>query len=147
MSLGRLQNAIESGSFRDLVGTSSAERSLHSSANDLYELAGLADDRERWTILGVDLLTFSHGREPDWTVRVYALDRKSSEFPAGLEGFDQLRELERERGGYLPVTEILLHDVGLNDVVKCMKVVHIQLLAANFQHLEVVKECDLPSQV
>jgi len=115
-------------SYNDWRGTACAESSMLVGAGDLYELAGLADERERWSILGVEMDAFSHGADPRWTIRVYAADRQE----LGVSSFDDWARVAAEHGG-IPVVDILLHDATLDAVVKCMKLVGIQLRSG---HLE-----------
>ena len=107
-------------------------------SNDLYELAGL--DHERWSILGIDLVAFSHGEPSDWDVRVYALDNQEH----GVGSRDDLLSLEASRGS-LPVVEVLLANVSLEDVVRAMKVVHFfQLLSRDWKTLDIVSRTNHP---
>ena len=109
--------------YPDWTGTSGAEMSMMKEANDLYALAGL--DHAQWSILSVDIIGFSHGSPPDWDVTVTA-------WHCGLPPEERRAEFERVVSeGAIPVTEIRLEGVGMDDVVKCMKVVHIQLRARN----------------
>ena len=89
---------------------------------DLYELAGLAEDRDRWSILGIEMDAYSHGAEPSWTIRVYAADRHE----LGIASFDDWARVADEQGG-IPVVDVLLHDATPDDVIKCMKLFGVQL--------------------
>ncbi|WP_447646749.1 hypothetical protein [Nocardioides zeae] len=124
--------------YPDWRGTVAAEDSLITASNDLYDLAGLKHDD--WTILALEIFTVSHGKEPNWDVRVYACNRSEH----GVDSYEDLRRLE-ESGG-VPVREILLHNVGLEDVVKSMKLVTFQLLRRDFENLVIVEKDDHPSQ-
>lgn len=128
-----------STSYRDWVGTAAAENSIIVGSGDLYELAGL--DHERWSILGIDAWANSHGVDPDWTVHVYAFDKTAAE----VSSHDELIALAAERGS-VPVTDILLHNVGLDDLIRCMKTVHVQFRSPNFLELDVVDRGDHPPQ-
>jgi hypothetical protein len=135
-----MENVEPAGAtFPDWKGTAAAEASFIKDSGDLYELAGL--DHDRWTILGIDMHAFSHGAPPEWTVHVYAFDRHSAE----VTSHETLKELETERGS-IPVKDILLHNVSLEDVVRCMKFVQIQLLSRHFTKLDVVERGDHPAQ-
>lgn len=125
--------------YHDWVGSAAAENSMIEGSGDLYELAGL--NHEDWTILTVDMYAFSHGKDPDWHVDVYAVDRKGN----GIESFEDMKRLEAEQGS-LPVKEIALHGVSLEDIVRCMKVVHFQLTSPNFPALHVIERTDHPTQ-
>jgi hypothetical protein len=125
--------------YEDWVGSAAAEDSAIKGSGDLYELAGL--DHGRWSILSVDIYAFSHGKTPDWHVSVYAVDTEAN----AIGGYADLKRLEAERGS-IPVTHIALHNVSLEDVVRCMKVVHFQLIKPNFQRLDIVGRADFPVQ-
>ncbi|MGW4116645.1 hypothetical protein ACWEFJ_37710 [Actinosynnema sp. NPDC004786] len=124
---------------KDWVGTAAAEDSFIKGSGSLYDLSGL--DSNRWTILGVDAFAHSHGAEPDWTVRVYAVDSQAQE----VKSHDDLTALAASRGS-VPVKEVLVHDVSFDDVIKCMKVVHVQLMSPGFPKLDVVERGDHPVQ-
>lgn len=127
-------------SYDDWLGTACAENSMVTSGGDLYELAGL--DRDRWLILAIDLGASSHGKPPSWTVRVYAADRGA----LGFEGVEDLDTVAKQHGG-VPVVDILLHDVNLDDIIKCMKLIGIQLRNGHFQQsLLVADRADYPEQ-
>jgi hypothetical protein len=51
-----------------------------------------------------------------------------------------------EQRGSLPVKDILLHDVSLDDVVRCMKVISVQLLRRHVHALDIVERGDRPEQ-
>jgi hypothetical protein len=123
----------------DWSGTAAAEDSLLTASGDLYKLAGL--DSSQWSILGIDLHTFSHGEDPNWTVHVYALDRKAQE----VDSHESLMALAEQRGSF-PIKDILLHDVSLDDVVRCMKVISVQLLRRHVHALDIVERGDHPEQ-
>lgn len=125
--------------YKDWVGTAAAENSVINTSGDLYELAGL--DSRRWTILGIDMHAFSHGEDPRWTVHVYALDTQAEE----VSSHETLTTLA-ERRGSLPVKDILLHGVALDDVVRCMKLIHVQLRSPHFPDLDIVERGDHPEQ-
>ncbi|MGL5823529.1 MAG: hypothetical protein ACRCYU_01510 [Nocardioides sp.] len=109
-------------------GVAAAETSLMTWSNSLYELAGLNDERDRWTILAIDLHAHSHGREPRWTVRVYAADRQE----LGVSEHSDWAGAAETHGG-IPVTSILLHNVSIEDVLKCWKDFGVQLRAGGVQ--------------
>jgi hypothetical protein len=125
--------------YKDWSGTAAAEDSFIKGSGSLYELAGL--DSDRWTILAVDAFAFSHGAEPDWTVRVYAVDAQDE----AVTSFEDLTALS-ERRGAVPVKEIEVHGVSFNDVIKCMKVVHVQLINPHVPKLDIVERGDHPVQ-
>ncbi|MBF6446597.1 hypothetical protein IU429_02840 [Nocardia elegans] len=125
--------------YKDWVGTAAAENSIVNTSLDLDELAGLKGEDS--LILAVDISASSHGAPPDWDVFVYAVERGAH----GIKSFEDLERVEAERGS-IPVKEILLHNVSLEDVVRCMKVVHFQLIHPEFQKLEVVERGDYPEQ-
>jgi hypothetical protein len=108
--------------YGDWRGTACAENSLMVGASDLYELAGLAGERDRWSILGIQMDASSHGADPRWTIRVYAADR----LELGVSSFDDWARVAAEHGG-IPVVDILLHEATPEAVIKCMKLVGIQL--------------------
>lgn len=125
----------------DWIGTATAEQSVIVHSNDLYELAGL--DPNRWSILGLDMYAFSHGDPPRWNVHVYAFDRNRED--GEVNSHEGLKQLEAKRGS-VPVTDILLHNVSFEDIVRSMKVIHLQLLSRNFAHLDIVDRADHPVQ-
>ena len=127
-------------SYDDWLGTACAEKSKVASGGDLYELAGLSQDR--WLILAIDMGASSHGTPPSWTVRVYAADRAD----LGFKGVEDLEAIAQERGN-IPVVDILLHDVNLDDIIKCMKLMKIQLRYGHLQQpLLVTGRADYPEQ-
>lgn len=74
------------------------------------------------SILGIELDAFSHGADPHWTIRVYAADRVE----LGISSFEDWGRVAAEHGG-IPVVDILLHDATPDALIKCMKLVAIQL--------------------
>jgi len=135
--MGRVQPA--STTYKDWVGTAAAEDSIITGSGDLYELAGL--NRDQWSILSIDAFAHSHGQEPSWHVHVYAFDRAAAEVTSHAD----LKRLAAERGS-LPVTDILLHDVDLDAVIRCTKVIHVQLSSPHFSDLDIVETRDHPIQ-
>lgn len=125
--------------YDDWVGTAGAEDSFIIGSGSLHELSGL--DRDRWSILAVDVFAHSHGAEPEWSVRVYAVDLQTAE----VKSYEDLTALAASRGS-VPVKEVLVHDVSFDDVIKCMKVVHLQLISPHFRKLEIVERGDHPVQ-
>lgn len=115
--------------YDDWKGTACAENSMLIGSGDLYALAGLADDRDRWSILGIEVDAYSHGADPTWTVRVYAADRHE----LGVQGFEDFDRVAALHGG-IPVVDILLHHVTLVDVIKCMKLFSVQLRNGHLEH-------------
>lgn len=82
-----------SAGWSDYVGTAAAEDAVATLGSpSLYELAGV--DRERWTILGVDIAV-----DDTTSVTVYAFDRQSS----GLASVDEIEQLGWE-SGQIPVS-------------------------------------------
>jgi hypothetical protein len=124
--------------YQDWAGTAAAENSTDT-WTALCELAGL--NKDSWWILAVDAFAFNHQQEPEWTIRIYAFDRAGY----AVKGSDEMVRLEAERGS-VPVVEILLHDVSLNDVVKCMKAVHLQVRWRDCPAIDVVDLGDHPPQ-
>lgn len=125
--------------YTDWVGSAAAEDSVLEVSGDLYVLAGL--EPAKWSILAVDLYAFSHGSTPAWHVDVYALDRQSN----SVNSFDDMQALQASRGS-LPVVHVRLHGVGIDDVVRCMKLVRFQLIKPDFSNLDVVERTDFPPQ-
>lgn len=115
--------------YDDWKGTAVAENSLIKASGDLYELAGLGDERDRWSILGIEVDAHSHGADPSWTVRVYAADR----YELGVDSFEDWERVAAEYGG-IPVADILLHSATLDDVIKCMKNFGVQLRNGHIPH-------------
>ena len=130
-----------STSYKDWVGTAAAETSMITGSGDLYALAGLDAERDRWTILAVDITGHSHGADPDWDIYIYAVDRRQHD----VASYNDLKALEAERGS-IPVRSILVHGATLDDVVKCMKLVTFQLISPNFPNLDIVNRGDHPPQ-
>ena len=88
---------------------------------DLYELAGLDDSR--WQILAIDLDAYSHhGKDPSWNIYVYAADRHEHEVTQA----EDWEKVAAQHDG-IPVVKVLLHDVDAADVIKCMKLMSVQL--------------------
>nr|WP_315502218.1 hypothetical protein [Actinomyces oris] len=109
--------------YPDWSGTSCAEDSFINTSGDLYELAGL--DHDRWQILAIDLDAYSHhGKDPSWNIYVYAADRIKFE----VTQTEEWDKVVAQRGG-IPVVKVLLHDVNADDVIKCMKLMSVQLRA------------------
>lgn len=103
---------------------------------DLYELAGLDDGR--WQILAIDLDAYSHhGKDPSWSIYVYAADRIKFEVT-------QTKEWDKvvaQRGG-IPVVKVLLHDVNADDVIKCMRLLSVQLRARSTSSYRLIRAAD-----
>lgn len=106
--------------YQDWSGTAVAENSLVVGSLDLYELAGL--DRDRWSILGIDVTAFSHGADPSWEVHVYAADK----IELAIEGYDDWANAVDQHGG-VPVVDVKLHGVTFDQIIKTMKLVGVQL--------------------
>lgn len=115
--------------YQDWKGTACAEDSMIDGRGDLYELAGLREEFDRWNIVGIEMDAHSHGAEPRWTIRVYAVDQHE----LGIERFEDFDRVAAEHGG-IPVVDILLHDATVDDVIKCMKLVGIQLRNGHLKH-------------
>ena len=98
-------------------------------SGDLYELAGLAGEPDRWTILGIEMDAHSHGEDPRWDIRVYAADREE----LGVESFEDWDQVAAAHGG-IPVVDIALHEAGPDDVIRCLKVLGIQLRNGHVEH-------------
>lgn len=122
----------------DWKGTAAAENSMIVGSGDLKELAGLGQE---WTVLAVNAFAHSHGAPPDWTVQVYAANRGE----LGVESFESWAEIAAEHGG-VPVTEVLVHDATLDDVIRCMKVFDVQIKNPNVPSLLVTQVADHPEQ-
>ena len=125
--------------YKDWVGTAAAETSVMTASLDLDELAGLKGDD--WLIVAVDVSAHSHGEPPDWDVSVYAVEKGKH----GVNDWGDLERVEAERGS-VPVKEIRLHDVSMDQVVRCMKLVFFQLRNPRFENLQVVDWGDHPEQ-
>lgn len=106
--------------YPDWKGTSCAEISMTNTSGDLYELAGL--DHDRWQILAIDMTAHSHGEDPRWMVYVYAADRHKHEVTQA----EDWEKVAAQHDG-IPVVKVLLHDVDAADVIKCMKLMSVQL--------------------
>jgi hypothetical protein len=117
--------------YKDWVGTAAAEHSVVGTSGSLNDLAGLDDS---WVIVAVDAGTFSHGEDPDWTVNISAV--------AGDDWRDQER-IVAERGS-LPVRNVQADRASLDDVIRCMKVVHFQLRLPQAPVLDVVERTNHP---
>lgn len=120
---------VASSTYTDWVGTSVAEISMINGSGDLYELAGLADERDRWLILAIDVSAFSHGEDPRWSIHFYAADLKE----LGVKGYDDWEAVANQHGG-IPVVDILLHDAVFDDVIKCMKLIGVQFRSGHVKH-------------
>jgi hypothetical protein len=118
-------------SYKDWVGTAAAESSLLGSSGNLNDLAGLDDS---WVTVAIDAWTFSHGEDPDWTVQISAV--------AGNDWEDQER-IVADRGS-LPVRNVEVQGASLDDVIRCMKVVHFQLRLPHAPVLDVVERTNHP---
>lgn len=122
-------------------GTASAEDdAVH--GPDLYDIAKL--DRERWTILAVDLDASGHAPVFE-TVRVHAFDR----FRSFLPDHDDFMALADEQGS-VPVTTFLLHDVRWADLIGGLRGLRVQLRRSDVydadRELRVVELADIPPQ-
>lgn len=121
------------------MGTAAAENSFIVGSGDLYKLADL--DPAQWSVLAVDAWAYSHGADPEWTVHVYAVDKTAIR----VTSHEELKAVSDERGS-VPVTDIKLQGVSFDDVIRCMKTVHVQLRSPNFPELDVVDRSDHPQQ-
>lgn len=115
--------------YKDWTGTACAETSMILGSGDLFELAGLKGERDRWSILGIELSAYSHGVDPRWSINVYAADRDE----LGVKVFEDWDRVAQQHGG-IPVVDILLHEASLDDVIKCMKVFGVQLRSGHLKH-------------
>ncbi|PPG72006.1 hypothetical protein C5C31_01040 [Rathayibacter rathayi] len=124
----------------EFVGTAAAEKDVHVSSEDLFGVIGL--DRDRWSILAIDLnggTSSTRGRDE---VTVDALDRvKHGIVKHGIYSHDALLRLAAEREGVLPVTNFLVHGVAADRIVsKVFKRYQVRLLsrsaAGNTLHVE-----------
>lgn len=120
-------------SYRDWIGTAAAEHSLLGSSGNLNDLAGLDDS---WIIVAIDAWTFSHGKDPYWRVKISAV--------AGDDWKNQ-EQIVAQRGS-LPVRNVEVHGASLDDVIRCMKVVHFQLRRPHAPTLDVAERTDHPPQ-
>jgi len=122
--------------YPDWPGTSCAEDSMINTSADLYELAGLDDGR--WQILAIDLDAYSHhGKDPSWNIYVYAADRIKLE----VTQTEEWDKVVAQRGG-IPVVKVLLHDVNADDVIKCMKLMSVQLRARSTSSYRLIRAAD-----
>lgn len=122
--------------YPDWTGTSCAEDSMMNTSADLYELAGLDDGR--WQILAIDLDAYSHhGKDPSWNIYVYAADRIKFE----VTQTEEWDKVVAQRGG-IPVVKVLLHDVNADDVIKCMKLLSVQLRARSTSSYRLIRAAD-----
>lgn len=122
--------------YPDWTGTSCAEDSMINTSADLYELAGLDDGR--WQILAIDLDAYSHhGKDPSWSIYVYAADRIKFE----VTQTEEWDKVVAQRGG-IPVVKVLLHDVNADDVIKCMKLLSVQLRARSTSSYRLIRAAD-----
>lgn len=100
------------------------------------ELAGLDDGR--WQILAIDLDAYSHhGKDPSWNIYVYAADRIKFE----VTQTEERDKVVAQRGG-IPVVKVLLHDVNADDVIKCMKLLSVQLRARSTSSYRLIRAAD-----
>ena len=122
--------------YPDWTGTSCAEDSMINTSADLYELAGLDDGR--WQILAIDLDAYSHhGKDPSWSIYVYAADRIKFE----VTQTEEWDKVVAQRGG-IPVVKVLLHDVNADDVIKCMRLLSVQLRARSTSSYRLIRAAD-----
>jgi len=121
--------------WNDYVGTAAADDAdAMLDRPSLYELAGV--DRERYTIVGVDLGVWEDTR----TASVFAVDRVSPE----LQAHADIDALGRERGE-IPVVEFLLPSEAVEGfVAHAFKRVSLRLVARGVRehHLIVVPKTD-----
>jgi hypothetical protein len=130
---------MATASYEDWTGNAVAEKSM-AHMDQLYELFGL--DMDSWWVLAID--AFASGRRdvPDWTVRVYAFDRAGN----AANDYGAMMKIAEERGS-VPVTEVLVHNVTLDDIAKLMKVTHIHLRDRNAPpNIDIIDRGDHPPQ-
>lgn len=125
--------------YKDMVGEIHIEDSIVNTSDDLYELAGL--DHSEWSILSVDAFAFSHGADPKWHVYVNAF-RKAD---WNVKSHEDMKALEAERGS-IPVHNILLHDVTLDDYLRTLKSMHFVVKSQAFPTQDIVARGDHPEQ-
>jgi len=111
----------------------------------LNEMLGL--DRDRWSIIGINASPES-GRnlveedEYDDTIRIYAVDRtranETLNQPGGL--YNDTENVE--------VVEFYLHDLNMEDILKCFKRVSFSATLPGLEHsrFKVAGRADIPVQ-
>jgi hypothetical protein len=108
-----------SAGWSDYVGTAAAEDAVATLGSpSLYELAGV--DRERWTILGIDLAV-----DETTAVTVYAFDRQT-------HGGVSIEDIERLgwESGQIPVAAFPVSDTRVDAFVEeAFKRLSIRLVA------------------
>ncbi|GAB2589663.1 hypothetical protein [Microlunatus antarcticus] len=93
--------------WSDYVGTAAAEDAVATLGSpSLYELAGV--DRERWTILGVDIAV-----DESTAVTVYAFDRTTH----GVVSVEEIERLGWD-SGQIPVTAFAVDDAHVEAFVE-----------------------------
>ena len=114
---------------------------MTNTSGDLYRLAGL--DHDRWQILAIDMTAHSHGEDPSWNIYVYAADRIEHEVTQA----EDWEKVAAQHDG-IPVVKVLLHNVDAGDVIKCMKLMSIQLRdrSTRSHHLIHTANADYPDQ-
>ncbi|QCQ93044.1 hypothetical protein [Rhodococcus sp. SGAir0479] len=125
--------------YRDWTGTSAAEDSKIAASGSLSELAGV--DGTDSTIVAVDMWATSHGAEPDWNVSVFVVDRARGD----VRKYEEMMEQGIDPGS-LPVRQIDLPSVSLEDVVKCMHHIHFQLKNPSLDGMHIVEHTTYPPQ-
>jgi hypothetical protein len=106
--------------WNDYVGTAAADdAAVTLNTPSLYELAGI--DRDRWTILGVDLVAADH----TVTAAVYAIDRDAHNVTDTID----IEEIGRD-AGEIPVSRFEIADPHLEEFVeRAFRRISIRLIA------------------
>lgn len=145
MTEGNLIENYDNESYTwDWLGDAAMEDSMVNTSSDLYELAGL--DHMQWVILDVEAFAFSHGRDPEWQINVRAFHCGELD-PDDSGAFTRAIEEAKGEDGSIPVKDIKLHDVSLDDLVKCMKLVSFKVRNPHVAgDLRVVELGDHPQQ-
>ena len=116
--------------WSDYVGTAAAEDAPATLGSpSLYELAGV--DRERWTILGIDIAV-----DETTAVTVYAFDRLHHD----VGGVDEIERLGWE-SGQVPVTAFAVPDTRVEAFIEdAFKRLSVRLVARTVRDQRLVVE-------
>jgi hypothetical protein len=137
MNRGSDQIKTRYGAFHDWIGTSALQEDIGHGPR-LEALAGL--DRNEWIAVGITIVP-ACGNDADDDIYRYVVNMPALGIDTRWGGFQELKAYAH-RHGALPVTRILLRDVGLPQLMSHMTAAtfHLRAVRVHDTTLDVIKE-------